>query len=340
MSKGFDVIAQSQSGTGKTGAFTIGALTRVDCTEPKVQLLILEPTKELATQTFKVLSHIGSVMGVIVQCSIGGLSVGKDIAAYRKGVHAVVGTPGRVMDLIRRGNFSTEMLKVLVVDEADEMLQAGFQENIKDLLHEIPSSCQIALFSATLPPETLEVTSRFMKDPVRITLDREHVVLDGIAQYYVDVGEEAFKLATLEDLFSSFSVSQCIIFCNSRHKADNLTRNMKERDFPVACIHSDMSSDERREVMDAFIVGNSRVLIATDLLARGIDVQGVEFVVNYDLTRNFENYIHRIGRGGRFGRKGVAINFVTAQERMLLRQLCQYYKHDIPPLPSDFVLPG
>jgi translation initiation factor 4A len=339
MSKGFDIVAQSQSGTGKTGAFTIGALTRVDCTVQKVQLLILEPTKELATQSFKVLSQIGRFMGVNVQCSIGGLPVGQDIAAYRKGLHAVVGTPGRVIDLIRRGNFSPEQLKVLVVDEADEMLSAGFQEAIQEILREIPTTCQVVLFSATLPPETLEITSRFMKDPIRITLDREHVVLDGIMQYYVDVGEEEYKLATLEDLFSSVSVSQCIIFCNSRRKADWLCRNMLERDFPVACIHSDMSSEERIAVMDAFIVGRSRVLIATDLLARGIDVQGVGFVVNYDLTRNFENYIHRIGRGGRFGRKGVAINFVTAQERVLLKQLCQYYNRDIPQLPSDFALP-
>eukprot|EP00026_Physarum_polycephalum_P006225 Phypoly_transcript_06267.p1 GENE.Phypoly_transcript_06267~~Phypoly_transcript_06267.p1 ORF type:complete len:280 (+),score=40.33 Phypoly_transcript_06267:913-1752(+) len=279
-------------------------------------------------------------MGVIVQCSIGGMSVGRDIAAYKRGVHAVIGTPGRVLDLIRRGNLSTEMLKVLVVDEADEMLRAEFQDAIQDVLREVPSACQVALFSATLPPETLELTSRFMKDPVRITLDREDVVLKGILQYYVDVGEEAYKLAVLEDLFSSLSVSQCIIFCNSRRKADSLTRNMKERDYPVVCIHSDMTSEERREVMDKFIVGSYRMLIATDLLARGIDVQGVEFVVNYDMTRNFENYIHRIGRGGRFGRKGVAINFVTAQEAFLLRQLCQYYQHDIPPLPSDFALPG
>jgi len=312
----------------------------VDCQVPRVQVLILEPTKELATQTSRVLSSIGSVMGVNVQCSIGGVSVGVDMAAYKKGVHAVIGTPGRVLDLIRRGALSTEMLKILVVDEADEMLRAEFQDAIQEVLREVPSSCQIALFSATLPPETLELTSMFMRNPVRITLDREQVVLQGILQYYIDVGDEAYKLSTLEDLFSSLSVSQCIIFCNSRRKVEALTRDMKEREYPVVCIHSDMTSEERRIVMDKFIVGSYRMLIATDLLARGIDVQGVEFVVNYDLTRNFENYIHRIGRGGRFGRKGVAINFVTAQEGFLLRQLGQYYKHDILALPSDFVLPG
>jgi len=339
MSKGSDIIAQSQSGTGKTGAFTIGALSRVDCSLLKVQVLILEPTKELANQTFDVLSNIGNVMGIAVQCSIGGIPVGQDIAAHRKGVHAVIGTPGRVLDLIRRGNLSTEKLKVLVVDEADEMLKAEFQDAIQEILRSVPSACQVALFSATLPPETLELTARFMRDPVRITLDRDKVVLNGILQYYVDVGEEAYKLACLEDLFSSLSVSQCIIFCNSRRKADWLTKSMRERQYPVVCIHSDMLPSERRDVMREFVAGTYRVLIATDLIARGIDVQGVGFVVNYDMTRNFENYIHRIGRGGRFGRKGVAVNFVTAQEGQLLRQLCEYYKHEIKPLPGDFVLP-
>jgi len=340
MSKGLDIVAQAQSGTGKTGAFTIGALTRVDCAKLQVQVLILEPTKELATQTRNVLSSIGSVMGLVVQCSIGGLSVGEDIAAYRKGVHAVVGTPGRILDLIRRRNLSTSKLRVLVVDEADTMLRDQFQEALQAIMQEIPSSCQVALYSATLPPETIELTSMFMKDPVRITLTPEEVVLSGISQYYIDLGDEENKLGTLEDLFSSLSVSQSIVFCNTRRKADWLTQRMQEHEYPVVCIHSDMAPAERAAVMQKFINGSYRFLITTDLLARGIDVQGVEFVVNYDFTRDFDNYIHRIGRGGRFGRKGVAINFVTAQDRMLLKQLCQFYKHDIPFLPSDFILPG
>jgi len=300
----------------------------------------LEPSRELAVQSSEAISSIGLPMGAIVLCSIGGLSVGKDIAALKKGVHVVVGTPGRVMDLIRRGYLDTGALKVLILDEADEMLSVGFLEAVQEILHEIPSSCQIGLFSATLPPETLEITEKFMRDPVRLIINKEQLTLEGISQYYVDVGQESYKLDTIVDLFDSISVSQCIIFCNSRRKADWLTAKMAERDFPVACIHSELSSVERTDVMAAFTRGSARVLIATDLIARGIDVQGVEFVVNYDMTKNFENYIHRIGRGGRFGRRGVAINFVTAQEAGLLRQLCAFYNTDIVPLPAKFKLPA
>jgi len=337
-SKGFDIIAQSQSGTGKTGAFAVGALTRVDCSVPKVQALILEPSRELANQSAKVVTNIGSFMGAVVQLSVGGLSVGKDIAAYRKGVHVVVGTPGRVIDLIKRGNLSTEALRVLILDEADEMLSAGFRESIQEIMREIPGSCQIGLFSATLPPEALEIAELFMRNPVKIVLNRDEITLKGITQYYVDVAEERYKLDTLVDLFKSVSVSQCIIFCNSRRKADWLTIQMTERDFPVMCIHSDLSSAERIDIMEGFTRGSFRVLIATDLIARGIDVQGVEFVVNYDLTNNFENYVHRIGRGGRFGRKGMAINFVVAREKPLLKQLCDFYATSIEPLPQEFLL--
>jgi len=337
MSQGLDIIAQSQSGTGKTGAFCIGALARVDCTIPKVQVLVLEPFRELANQSAKTLTEIGAPMGAVIQCSIGGMSVGKDISAYKKGVHGVVGTPGRVLDLIRRGYLSTDALRVLVLDEADEMLSSGFQEAMQDIMREIPTSCQVALFSATLPPETLELSQRFMRDPVRIVLNQDEVNLKGIKQYYVDVGDERYKMDTLVDLFKSVSVSQCIIFCNSRRKADILTQMMSEREFPVVCIHSELSTTERMHIMDEFTRGSFRVLIATDLIARGIDVQGVEFVVNYDLTSNFENYIHRIGRGGRFGRNGVAINFVTARDRSLLKQLSDHYSIAIEPLPRDFV---
>jgi translation initiation factor 4A len=279
-------------------------------------------------------------MGAKVHFCIGGLAVGKDIAALRNNVHIVVGTPGRIIDLIRRGNLSTSSLKIMILDEADEMLSSGFLEAVQEIMREIPSACQIGLFSATLPPETLEITEHFMKDPIRLILNRELLTLEGISQYFVDVGEEANKLDTIVDLFDSVSVSQCIIFCNSRRKTDWLTAQMSQRDFPVACIHSELSSAERTDIMEAFSRGSSRVLIATDLIARGIDVQGVQFVINYDMTRNFENYIHRIGRGGRFGRKGVAINFVTSQEGYLMRQLCAFYNTAIEPLPQNFTLPA
>jgi len=339
LSSGRDVIAQSQSGTGKTGAFSIGVLQRIDCALPRVQALILAPTRELAVQSFKVISAIGQPMGASVHVSIGGSSVQKDISTLGKAVHVQVGTPGRIMDLIRRRILRTDDLKILILDEADEMLAAGgFLEAVQEILREIPSACQIGLFSATLPPETLEVTEHFMKNPVRLVLNKEVLTLEGIAQYYIDVQRDEWKLDTLVDLFDSVSVAQCIIFCNSRRKADWLSQKMTEKDFSISCIHSDMPPAERTDTMEAFIRGNSRVLIATDLIARGIDVQGVGFVVNFDMTRDFSNYIHRIGRGGRFGRKGVAINFVTSEEGHLLRELCAYYNTAIVELPADFTL--
>lgn len=338
LGKGLDVIAQSQSGTGKTGAFSIGVLQRIDCTSSKVQALILEPSRELAMQSFNVLSAIGQPMGATVHVAIGGTSVGKDIATLRRGVHAVVGTPGRVMDLIRRGCFDVDSMKILILDEADEMLSEGFLDAIKEILTTIPPSCQIGLFSATLPPETLSITEKFMKNPLRLVMNKEQLTLQGIKQYYVDVNREEYKLDTIVDLFDSVSVSQCIIFCNLRKKAIWLTQRLAEKDFPVDCIHSDLTASERMGVMEKFARGAIRVLIATDLIARGIDVQGVEFVVNYDMTRNFENHIHRIGRGGRFGRKGVAINFVTAEDKHLLNQLCAFYSCAIEELPQDFTV--
>jgi len=278
-------------------------------------------------------------MGMKAHCAVGGTALRDDLATLRNGgVQVVVGCPGRVMDLILRDSLRVDTLKVLILDEADEMLSRGFIDPIRDIMSKLPASCQIGLFSATLPVETLELTERFMKDPVRLVMKQEELTLEGIRQYYVDVGKEDYKLDTIIDLFDSVSVSQCMIFCNTRRKAVWLRERLVEKDFPVDCMHSDLTPPERQQIMEAFIRGSIRVLIATDLMARGIDVQGVEFVLNFDLTRNFENYIHRIGRGGRFGRKGVAINFVTYEDKSLLKQLCAFYSTSIEELPQDFTL--
>lgn len=338
LGKGLDVIAQSQSGTGKTGAFSIGLLQRIDCQSSKIQALILEPTRDLANQSFRVITSIGEPMGVAAHVIIGGTSVRDDLNALRKGVNVVVGTPGRLLDHISRGSLRLDELKVLILDEADEMLSAGFLEAMRDIMNEIPPTCQIGLFSATMPPETLELTERFMKNPLRLVMNKDQLSLPGIDQYYVDVGREEWKFDTIVDLFDSVSVSQCVIFCNTRKKAVWLKDKLAAKDFPVDCMHSDMPQAERTDVMAKFYQGNVRVLIATDLIARGIDAQGVGFVVNFDLTRNFENHLHRIGRGGRFGRRGVAINFVTSEERNLLHDLCAFYSITIEELPQNFAV--
>jgi translation initiation factor 4A len=334
LSKGMDLIAQSQSGTGKTGAFAIGVLQRIDCKQPHTQALILEPTRELANQTANVIGAIGLHLDVSVYLAIGGTGVNRDAAQLSKGVHVLVGTPGRVDDLIRRGLLTLKHLKMIILDEADQMLD-GFQEVVKVIFDEVPDTAQVGLFSATLPPATLDITTKFMKDPVRLVLTKDDLTLEGIRQFYVNVEKEDNKLGTLCDLYDCLSVSQCVIFCNTRRKADWLAGQLTDRDFTVSCIHSDLSPEDRKLIMDAFRVGKSRVLIATDLIARGIDVQGVSVVVNYDMTRNFENYIHRIGRGGRFGRKGLAINFITNTEFSLLRDLMAFYNTFIDALPAD-----
>jgi len=338
LGKGLDVIAQSQSGTGKTGAFAIGLLQRIDCQSYKVQALILEPSRELANQSHKTVTQIGEPMGATAHVVTGGTSVGRDISILRKGVHVVVGTPGRLLDLIGRGSLNLDALKILILDEADEMLSAGFLDAIRDILNSVPTNCQIGLFSATMPPETLDLTEKFMKSPLRLVMNKDQLSLPGIDQYYINVEREEWKFDTIVDLFDSVSVSQCVIFCNTRKKAMWLRDKLAAKDFPVDCMHSELPQAERADIMAKFAQGNIRVLIATDLLARGIDVQGVGFVVNFDLTRNFENHLHRIGRGGRFGRRGVAINFVTSEERYLLRDLCAYYSTTIEELPANFAI--
>jgi translation initiation factor 4A len=338
LAKGYDIIAQSQSGTGKTGAFAIGLLERVDPALFRTQVLVMEPTRELATQTAHVIRTIGTHLDIVVHAAVGGGRVSTDAALLKKGVHVLAGTPGRVLDLMRRGLLVLDDLRVVILDEADEMLAEGFMESVKDIIGQIPKETQVGLFSATLPPTVLEVTEKFMKEPIRIVLTKGELTLEGIKQFHVYVDREDFKLDVLLDLYERLSVSQSVVFVNTRRKVDWLAKELDSRDFTVACIHSDLSPEDRASVMESFRIGRSRILIATDLIARGIDVGGVGFVINYDLTRNFENYIHRIGRSGRFGRKGLAINFVVKAETGLLKDLQSFYNTEIPELTSDFAI--
>jgi translation initiation factor 4A len=251
------------------------------------------------------------------------------------GVQLVVGTPGRVNDMINRQALSLAQLKLFCLDEADEMLSRGFKDQIYDVFQYLPANVQVCLFSATMPIEILEITSRFMRDPVKILVKKEQLTLDGIKQFYVAVEKEAFKLETLCDLYESLTITQAIIYCNKRQVVDWLTDKMTQRDFTVSAMHGQMDQVDRQLVMKEFKSGSSRVLIATDLLARGIDVQQVSLVINYDLPKNRENYIHRIGRSGRFGRKGVAINFVTDDAVRDLRDIEKFYCTKIEEMPMD-----
>jgi len=333
--KGNDTIAQAQSGTGKTATFSVSVLQRIDLNENKTQALILAPTRELASQIRKVVHALGDFLNVTSHACIGGTLVRDDIKILQSGVQIVVGTPGRVYDMINRKILSLQHTKLFVLDEADEMLSRGFKDQIYDIFQHLPESVNVCLFSATLPPEILQISNRFMRDPVQILVKRDELTLEGIKQFYVGIDKEDWKFETLCDLYETLTITQAIIYCNTRRKVDWLTDKMGQRDFTVSAMHGDMTGNERELIMKEFRSGSSRVLITTDLLARGIDVQQVSLVINYDLPANRENYIHRIGRSGRFGRKGVAINFVTNEDTRALRELESFYNTQIEEMPMN-----
>ncbi|CAJ0583868.1 unnamed protein product, partial [Mesorhabditis spiculigera] len=332
---GRDVIAQAQSGTGKTATFSISILQRIDEKDPQVQALVMAPTRELAQQIQKVMSALGDYLNISVHACIGGTSIRDDQRKLEAGVHVVVGTPGRVNDMINRGILHTDRIKMFVLDEADEMLSRGFKDQIYEVFKFMPQDVQVVLLSATMPADVLDVTQRFMRDPIRILVKKEELTLEGIRQFYVNVGKDEFKFETLCDLYDAINVTQAVIFSNTRRRVDQLTEQMTSKQFTVSSMHGDMEQQEREGIMREFRSGSSRVLITTDLLARGIDVQQVSLVINYDLPTNRENYIHRIGRSGRFGRKGVAINFVTDNDTRQLKDIESFYNTIIDEMPMD-----
>jgi len=333
--QGRDVIAQSQSGTGKTTIFCIGVLQCINTRSGDTQALVLSPTRELAEQSRNVMMAFGDFMNVQAHACIGGKSVGDDIRKLQEGVHVVSGTPGRVFDMIKRRCLKTRNLKMLVIDEADEMLGRGFKEQLYDIYRYLPPETQVVLISATMPHDVLEMTTKFMNDPVRILVKRDELTLEGIKQFFVAVEQEEWKFDTLCDLYDILTITQAVIFCNTKLKVDWLTTKMREANFTVSSMHGDMIQAQREEIMSDFRQGKSRVLIATDVWGRGLDVQQVSLVINYDLPNSRELYIHRIGRAGRFGRKGVAINFVKSDDIRILRDMEQFYGTQIDEMPMN-----
>lgn len=333
--QGRDVIAQSQSGTGKTTIFCVGILQSINTRSKDTQALVLSPTRELAEQSRNVILAFGDFMNVVAHACIGGKSVGEDIRTLQSGVHVVSGTPGRVFDMIKRRALKTRNLKMLVIDEADEMLGRGFKEQLYDIYRYLPPETQVVLVSATMPHDVLEMTTKFMNDPVRILVKRDELTLEGIKQFFVAVEKEEWKFDTLCDLYDILTITQAVIFCNTKLKVDWLTSKMREANFTVSSMHGDMPQEERDSIMGDFRQGKSRVLIATDVWGRGLDVQQVSLVINYDLPNSRELYIHRIGRSGRFGRKGVAINFVKNDDIRILRDIEQFYGTQIDEMPMN-----
>ena len=334
--KGRDVIVQSQAGTGKTCVFAVGALQSIDLSLKAPQVLILSPTRELAEQSQKVILALGSFMKVSAHCCIGGKSVIEDEKMLNHGVHIVSGTPGRVYDMIQRSTLKTRHIKMLIIDEADEMLTNNFKEQVYDIYRYLPVETQNVVVSATLPNEVLQMTTKFMApDTIRILVKRDELTLDGIKQFFIIVEKEANKFPTLTDLYDTLTITQAVIFCNEKKSVEFLCKKMRENYFTVSMMHGDMPQKERDKIMEEFRSGQSRVLIATDIWGRGLDVQQVSLVINYDLPINREMYIHRIGRSGRFGRKGVAINFVKTEDIKTIRNIEQYYSTQIDEMPNN-----
>jgi superfamily II DNA/RNA helicase len=334
---GRDVIGQAQSGTGKTATFTIGALQRIILTDHSTQVLILSPTRELSTQTANVITSIGSFMvGLKVQTVFGGSTVEEGSIFSRKNTpHIICGCPGRVYDMMRRDKISSKTIKLIILDEADEMLSAGFKDQVYNIFQYLDNNIQVVLFSATMPDDINSIITKIMRNPITISVKREQLTLEGIRQYYVAIDDDRQKYITLKNLFSYITISQTIIYCNSIKRVEDLFEAMNEDGFPVCKIHSNMDKSERDKSFNEFRNGSSRVLISSNVTARGIDIQQVSIVINFDVPKCVHTYLHRIGRSGRWGRKGVGINFITRRDIVNIKKIEEHYSTQISEMPSE-----
>lgn len=363
---GNDVIAQAQSGMGKTGAFVVGTLGRIDENQNSIQALVVVHTRELAIQIDTVFRQIAKYTGIRFNLCIKGVptqeNVDKLLGTRGGKPHVVIGTPGRILDMLHRRDRETgsnvinqNTLRMLVIDEADEMLgtsgdsyrssrrggdeeeggSTGFLDQIFKIFNCMPSDIQVCLFSATMGKEFFDITKDFMRNPIEVLVKTEELTLDGIKQYYINVEQQKYKFDTLCELYGLLTINQSIIYCNNLKSVEYLTKMLRENNFMVSYIHGHMQPQERELTMADFRSGKSRVLVSTDLLSRGIDIQQVSVVINYDIPVKVESYLHRIGRSGRYGRKGVAINFMTQQDERRVRDIERYYSTIIDPLPAD-----
>jgi translation initiation factor 4A len=330
-----DVIAQAQSGTGKTGAFVIGSLCNIDRELNKTQVLIILPTHELVNQVYSVITEISNYTDITTVKVIGGTNIRESSKELESNPKVIIGTPGRVLDMINRRFLITESLKMLIFDEADEILSKGFKDNIYNSVRMSPENTQICLFSATLPDDIFELTTKFMNNPEKILVKNEELTLEGIQQYFVAVKNTEWKYDIITDLYDAISVNQCIIYINNKSKILEVYDRLSRDNFPVSYITGDRPTEERKEIMSQFRSGSIRILISSDLLSRGIDIQQLSLVINFDIPRDKETYIHRIGRSGRYGRKGVAINLVHESELQNLQHIESFYNTKINEMPTN-----
>jgi len=332
-----DVIIQAQSGLGKTGTFAISTLQIIDPDTPSIQGVIILNTRELADQVFNVIRTIGDYMKInFVKC------VGKTRVDHRMHYEdratILIGTPGKISSVLERRMINQKIkLKILVIDEFDKTLETDFIPTMKQVFTFTDETTKIVLVSATLNSDVLDFVETFMKNPKRITVKDEELSLEGIKQYHIFLGKEEWKFETVMDLYKSLVVAQSIIFVNSKRKCDQLEQMFREQDFTIKSLHGGMDQIERDLIMEEFRHGAIRILLSTDLTARGIDVPSVSLVINYDLPLDKSQYIHRVGRTGRYGKKGFAINLVGHRSEMTqLRAIEECYGVMIPELPNDF----
>ena len=337
---GRDVICQSQSGTGKTAVFCLGALQVIRETSRTFQALLLAPTRELAEQTGQVLTSLSAFTKIKIKTCVGGKSLKDDVKSLKDIPHIISGTPGRIYDLVKRGDLETNHVGMFVVDEADEMISSGLKNTIYDLFREIPNGVQVVLVSATMSAQVMEMSRELLSNPVRVLVKREEVTVKNILQYYSLVEKEAFKIDELLRIFENIVISQAIIFCNTKKKVDVLQKKLKEKGFTSLAMHGEMIQKDRDFIMQKFRAGSIRILITTDVLGRGIDVQQVSLVINYDLPQARETYVHRIGRSGRWGRKGLAISLCLDEEKgdNILKSIEKFYKVKVSKLPKDITV--
>lgn len=332
---GKDMIAQSQSGTGKTGAFSVGILNNLDINLKKTQYIILTPTHELAKQIYNVIENLGARMNISLCKVIGKTNINASIEELKREPQIIVATPGRLFDMINKRHIFTDNIKTLVIDEADEMLSSGFMEVLQNIIRCMPKTCQMCLFSATMPQEIVDLTEHFMNNPEKLLINKDELTLEGIKQFYIDLKQYNWKFDVLYDIYETINVTQSIIYVNSKNVLNNLYDRLTRDSFPVSYIHGDMHSSEREKNLSDFKNGITRIMLSTDLLSRGIDIQQLSLVINFDLPRNKETYIHRIGRSGRYGRKGTAINFVTNEDIDHMREIQKFYNTKIDEMPQN-----
>jgi superfamily II DNA/RNA helicase len=336
LNTGKDCILQSQSGTGKTATYLLGVMNRIE-ENNKLQGIIITPTRELSEQVFNVAKKISKKSNIKICLCVGGTNIYHNKQNLKKS-NLVIGTIGRIHHLTDENRINFHTLKFLVLDEADDILSDGISKKLRNIFDKLNDTTQLCLISATLSSSVFQASKKMMHDPIKVLLKKNEIVVELISQFYLDVELEEYKFDVLLDLYNLISTSQVIIFCNTIRKVNWLTENLKKNNFSITSIHGKMTQEERNEIVNDFRIGKTRLLLTTDLLSRGIDIPQVNLVVNYDLPQNKETYIHRIGRCGRFGKKGISISMVKMEDSgdvKCLNRMKNFYDIDINEMPDN-----